>query len=84
MKSLSSLLSKKLRLRAAREELLCVYIPFSGSYLPVNYLYDIKLNRGDLSNIFSPHTLSALPFIVDDLHIERYWGANVGVGRWHI
>lgn len=54
-----------------------VYIPSSNSYSPVNYLDNIKLNRGGPSNLCS----SAWPFIVDDVCIERSWGADVGVGR---
>lgn len=61
-----------------------VYIPFSDSHLPVNHLHDIKLNQGKTSNLCSPHTSTTLPSIVDNMHVERYWGANVGVGRWLI
>lgn len=56
-----------------------VYVPFSNSYSLVNYLHDIKLNRGDLSNLCSPHISSSLPFVVDDVHTGVSWGADVGV-----
>ena len=44
-------------------------------------LHKTKLNEGDLSNLCSSHTSSALPFIVDNVHTERYWGVDVEVGR---
>ena len=54
-----------------------VYIPFSSCYSLVNYLHDIKLNRGDLSNLCSPHISFAMPFVVDDVHTRRSLGADV-------
>ena len=56
-----------------------VYIPFSNCYSLVNYLHDIKLNRGDLSNLCSPHISFAMPFVVDDVHTRRSLGADVGM-----
>ena len=50
-------------------------------YSPANYVHDIKLNRGDPSNICLPHISSALLFVVDDVHTGMSWGADVGVRR---
>jgi len=58
----------------------CAYIPFFNSYSPANYVHEIKLNRGDPSNLCLPHISSALLFVVDDVHWDvlgcRCWCAT--------
>ena len=42
----------------------------------------VKVAFNKFQSIFcSPYISSALPFIVDDVHIERYSGVDVEVGR---
>jgi len=70
---------KKLKHCAARKLLLVhhrVYIPFSNSYSPVNYLHDIKPNPA--SHSLFAHPTSHLPFVMDDVYTGRSWGADVG------
>jgi hypothetical protein len=78
VRPLSWMIITEAKLRDARTELLVhrrVYIPFLAGQLPANAI------EATYPIFCSPHTSFALPCIVDDPRIERYWGADVGAKR---